>query len=153
MAPSFEWKGTKAMQRKIERIAREFPNRVERSLRLEAEFVMTRSKKEFVPVDLGTLRSSGHVDNVERKGKDLSVTLAYGGASAPYALSVHEHPSAHSPPSWEGKAVSDIAKWSEDGRGPKYLERPLMQAVSGMARRIAASLRLRDERGRFIRED
>lgn len=153
MATSFELKGTRAMQRKIERIARDFPNKVEQSLRVEAELVMTDSKKNFVPVDLGTLRSSGHVGSVERAGRDLSVTLDYGGASAPYALAVHEHPSTHSPPSWEGKAVTDISNWSLDGRGPKYLERPLNNALKGMARRIAASLRLRDEGGRFIREN
>jgi hypothetical protein len=152
MAASFEIKGTKAMQRKIERIARDFPNKVEQLLRIEAELVMTDSKKNFVPVDLGTLRSSGHVGDVERSGRDLSVTLDYGGAAAPYALAVHEHPSASSPPSWEGKAVTDISNWSVDGRGPKYLERPLMSAVAGMARRIAASLRTRDTRGRFVRE-
>lgn len=152
MAATFELKGTKAMQRKIERIAQQFPNKIERALRIEAELVMTDSKRNFVPVDLGTLRSSGHVGNVERKGKDLSVTLDYGGAAAPYALAVHEHPSDHSPPSWEGKALTDISDWSKDGRGPKYLERPLMAAIPGMARRIAAALRLRDERGRFVRE-
>lgn len=151
MAASFELRGTKAMKRKIERIAEQFPNRVERALRVEAELVMTRSKKDLVPVDLGPLRSSGHVKDVERRDKELSVTLAFGDAAAPYAIAVHEHPSAFSPPSWEGKAISDIGKWSEDGRGPKYLERAINEAIPGMARRIAASLRLRDERGRFVR--
>lgn len=149
---SFELRGTKAMQRRIRVLASQFPNRVEQALRIEAELILTRSKRDFVPVDLGPLRASGFVHDVERKGKELSVTLAFGGAAAPYAIAVHEHPSAHSPPSWEGKAISDIGKWSEDGRGPKYLERPLMAAVAGMARRIAASLRLRDEKGRFVRE-
>jgi hypothetical protein len=133
MATSFELRGTKAMKRKIERIAREFPNRVERSLRVEAELVMTDSKKNYVPVDLGALRDSGFVGNVERRGEELSVTLAFGGPTAPYAIIQHERPDF----------VHPVGSW-------KYLEIPLNQAIPGMARRIAASLRLRDDRGRFI---
>lgn len=107
---------------------------------------MARSKSEFVPVDLGTLRASGTVKPVKRSGTNYSVTLYYGGPSAPYALAVHEHPSEHSPPSWRGKGVEDILAvrtripWSLDGRGPKYLERPLLQAMDGMAERLGARI-------------
>ena len=125
MAASFEFRGTRAMARKIDRIAREFPSRVEQSLRVEAELVMTESKKSFVPVDTGALRSSGHVQPVERRGRELSVTLAFGGPAAPYAIFVHEDPDAHHP----------VGSW-------KYLEIPLRAAIPGMARRIAAEVKL-----------
>lgn len=36
---------------------------------------------------------------------DVTVTLGYGGAALGYALAVHETPSSHDPPSWEGKTV------------------------------------------------
>jgi hypothetical protein len=131
-----ELRGAKTMQRKLETMARRFPDRVAGALRIEAELVMTRSKREFVPVDLGVLRSSGHVRDPERQGKEVSVTMAYGGAAAAYATAVHEHPSGSSPPSWQGKTVH----FSPDGRGPKYLERPMREAIPGMAERMAARL-------------
>jgi hypothetical protein len=143
MAASFEIKGAKAMQRKIERIARDFPNRVERALRVEAEVeVMTPAKKsirggEGVPVDIGPLRSSGHVKDVERRGKELSVAMGFGGPAGAgnlgetnkeyvgYAIIQHENPNfAHKVGSW------------------KYLETPLMRAIPGMAQRIADEVKL-----------
>lgn len=125
MTLPFELRGAKAMQRKIERIAREHANRVERALRVEAELIMTQSKRDFVPVDLGVLRASGRVENVLRRGRDLEVSLVYGDASAPYALIQHENPDfAHRVGSW------------------KYLEIPLNEAIPGMNARIAAEVRL-----------
>lgn len=135
---SFEVKGGAAMRKRLERIAGKFPDRVKGALRVEAELVMTASKQRFVPVDLGTLRSSGHVNPPERKGDILEITMGYGGAAAAYALAIHEHPSDHSPPSWQGVDV----QFSPAGRGPKYLERPLMEAIPGMDRRIAKRLGL-----------
>lgn len=125
MTLPFELRGAKAMQRKIERIAKEYANRVERALRVEAELIITRSKRDFVPVDLGALRDSGHAENVRRRGRDLEVSLVYGDASAPYALIQHENPDfAHRVGSW------------------KYLEIPLNEAIPGMDARIAAEVRL-----------
>jgi hypothetical protein len=125
-------RGAKTMQKKLQQLARRAPDRIGQALRLEAEAIMTRSKREFVPVDLGVLRSSGHVQDVQRSGRDVSVTLAFGGAAEAYALPVHEHPSEHSPPSW---GDGDVA-FSPGGRGPKYLERPMREAIRGMADRI-----------------
>jgi hypothetical protein len=124
-------RGAKTMQKKLQQLARRAPDQIGRALRQEAEAIMTRSKREFVPVDLGVLRSSGHVQDVQRSGRDVSVTLAFGGAAEAYALAVHEHPSEHSPPSWGG----DVS-FSPGGRGPKYLERPMREAIPGMADRI-----------------
>lgn len=87
----------------------------------EAENIMGDSKENYVPVDLGTLRSSGTVEQPEINGNSINVLLGFGGASAPYALRQHEDMSL-----------------KHDVGGAKYLERPLLKAVPGMAQRIAA---------------
>lgn len=119
------------MVRRLGDIGRGFDQAVEKALREEAEEIMRRSKTEFVPVNLGTLKSSGFVNDVTRSGKDVSVTLGYGGDAEAYALAVHEHPSEHSPRSWGDRTVN-----FKRG-GPKYLEKPLNEAVGGMDERIA----------------
>lgn len=147
---TFVLEGEEEMVAKLRAIVADFPDKVVRALRWEAEQIMTKSKRAYVPVDLGVLKSSGHVEKAERKGKDVSVAMNYGGAAAPYALAIHEHPSPHSPPSWKGKGAEDLRsvrtgeQWStaqEGGRGPKYLERPMNQATAGMAKRIARAVK------------
>lgn len=141
MSTTFKVTGTKRMKDKIRKIMDSTPNKLEAALRVEAELIMTSSKRDFVPVDLGTLRSSGFVNDVTRSGpdnRDLSITLGYGGAAEAYAIAVHEHPSASSPSTWEGKEI----KFNPEGRGPKYLEKPLMQAIDGMTQRIADRVKL-----------
>lgn len=148
-ALEFTIRGDDEMRARLRRLASAAPGRTARALRIEAEEIMTRSKQEYVPVDLNALRSSGHVKPVERRGKELSVTLAFGGPAAPYALSVHEHPSRHSPPSWRGKRPEQILSVRQrrpwvlsigGGRGPKYLDRPMRRAIPGMGDRIAREL-------------
>lgn len=134
---SFSIRGSKAMQKRLDKIAKQYPDEMERALRIEAELVMTDSKNNYVPVEYGTLRSSGTVHDVERKGKEISVSMSYGGAASAYALTVHEHPSSFDPPSWE--AAGEV-NFKPRGRGPKYLEMPLREAVKGMAQRIAQRL-------------
>lgn len=158
---SFEFKGSKAMQKKLKRIADKTPDRVKAALRIEAELIMAKSKQDYVPVDLGTLRSSGFVNDPVRKGKEVSVEIGYGGAASAYALSVHEQPSQYDPPSWRGKTI----EFNPSGRGSKFLERPFMEALPGLAERVAKRLdieglveksdaptgpRQRDSRGRYI---
>lgn len=123
---TFKLKGTRSMQRKLNRLVAQFENRLPVALQTEAKLIMTKSKRDHVPVDLGTLRSTGHVEKVQRVGKTLSVRLVYGGPSAPYALIVHEDLIArHAPPT-----------------GAKYLERPLVDAAPGMPARLAARMKL-----------
>lgn len=148
-AVEFDVRGDEEMQARLRQLANAAPGRMSQALRIEAEDVMTKSKQRYVPVDLNALRSSGHVKPVQRRGKDLSVTMAFGGPSAPYALAVHEHPSRHSPPAWRGKRPEQILSVRQrkpwvlspgGGRGPKYLERPLKRAIPGMGFRIAKQL-------------
>lgn len=125
--------------KKLRRLAERYPDRIMRAVYRRAEAVMTRSKNEFVPVDKGILRNSGHVGTVQRQGRIVSVTMSYGGAAKAYAIAVHEHLSEHSPPSWR---KGTVVHFSPAGRGPKYLERPLFEALRTMAEDIAADLRV-----------
>jgi hypothetical protein len=137
-------RGAKEMAARIRRLAERFPDAIEGALRIEGELVMTDSKKNYVPVDEGVLKNSGFVDDPERKGVEVSVTLGFGGAASAYALAVHEHPSRHSPPSWRNvrdeRGRFRAVQFHPRGRGPKYLEKPLMNAVPGMANRIGKRL-------------
>jgi len=133
---SFKLTGQREMKRKMKAIAVAMPGKIARGLYLEGEYIMTRSKRDHVPVDLGALKSSGHVQKPVAAAGVTSVKLVYGGSSAPYALAIHEHPSEYSPPSWEGVPVV----FNPPGRGPKYLEKPFMAAITGMSERIAKGI-------------
>lgn len=113
------------MKRKIRALAEKFPARLDRALKLRAEGVMTRAKSEFVPVDLGALRSSGHVGDPERSGdgRDVEIMLSFGGPAAPYALVQHEN-------------LDYVHRVGE----AKYLEKPLMEAVGTLAGDLADDL-------------
>jgi hypothetical protein len=130
--------GVGLMQWKLQRLIDDVPKKVASALYVEAELVMTRSKDEFVPVDHGTLKNNGHVGRPVIDSDGISVELGFGGPAAEYALAVHEHPSEYDPPTWQGKAIV----FQPDGRGPKYLEKPMMEAVNGMADRIASGIDL-----------
>lgn len=108
----------------------------------EAERIMTRSKEEYVPVDDGTLRGSGHVQLPEISGNTVTVTMGYGGAAAAYALAVHEHLSEHSPPSWQvAEAAGRPVQFHPTNHGPKYLEIPVTEAQANFDQRVAADLK------------
>lgn len=55
----------------------------------EAQEAYLKSQ-ELVPVDTGTLKSSGTVVGPVDEGDTLSVTIGYGGAAGEYAVYVHE---------------------------------------------------------------
>lgn len=92
--------------------------------------------QEAVPVDSGELRDSGAMSNVIDDGSVIYVEIGFGaGISAPYAAAIHETPSAYDPPSWKATPPHFTQG------GPKYLERPLLAASTGMAERIAAKIK------------
>lgn len=105
----------------------------------EAEAIMAAADP-LIPVapDGGTLKASGHVQLPVIDGNEVSVTMGFGGAASAYALAIHEHPSAASPPSWSGKELH----FSVPGTGSKFLERPFLAAVGDEmnARVLAAAL-------------
>jgi hypothetical protein len=102
------------------------------ALRTEAEHIMAESKNR-VPFDTGTLSGSGRVFPTEVRRGRVSVELGYGGAASAYALAVHEHPSEHSPRSWSG-----TVNFSKSG--PKFLERPVMEAAAGFGSRVGQEI-------------
>jgi hypothetical protein len=89
----------------------------------EAEATMTTSKESFVPVDDGILRGSGYVEDPQIDGDTVSVKIGFGGPAAAYAAVQHENLAFH----------HDVGE-------AKYLERPLMERVHGMAERLAARI-------------
>lgn len=134
----FKLRGLSQMHAKLRKMAHDAPFKVGRALFIEANMIMTEAKRDFVPVDLNALRSSGDVEEPVIKGHEVSVRMVFGGPAAPYALAVHEHPSPHSPPSWKGVQVH----FSPNGRGPKFLEKPMRARMKGMPGRIAEHLGL-----------
>ena len=152
--------GTPQLQAALRRAGAAGPQLLGRGLYQEAEGIMTTSKQSHVPVDAGVLKTSGFVRPPEARGAAVSVELGYGGAASAYAVYVHEGTGpavgrpAFMPP------VDVIRAWAkrhgipEDAAFPiaraigqrglkplKYLERPLLAAVRGMASRLAARIR------------
>ena len=100
----------------------------------EGEQIMTKSKEQC-PVDVGNLRSTGHVELPEIKGKRVTVELGYGGPSGMtgpnakyvgYALYVHE----------------DLTARHKVGKA-KFLEDPMVEAANGLADRVASYIKPR----------
>ena len=93
------------------------------ALFMVGEEVMTESKRYYVPVKDGYLRDSGTTQAPQVMGNRVKVVLGFGGASAPYALKVHEAPN-----SW--------------GQGKnKYLSKPLNRMRSSIPSRLAHHMR------------
>ena len=63
---------------------------VAKAIYKSANQIMTDSKKNYVPVRTGVLRSSGTVTHPKRSGASVTVELGYGGAASAYALAQHE---------------------------------------------------------------
>lgn len=133
------FKGVPNLIKGLRQVANGTVKKVDSALYEKGEHIMGRSKSEFVPVDLGNLMNDGFVNPTERKGYVISVTMGYGGSADAYAVAVHEHPSEHSPPSWQGKEVT----FNPSGRGPKYLERPLLEEERGLAEWIAKRIEVK----------
>jgi hypothetical protein len=114
-------RGVGAVRDRLRLVAQQFPDRVGRALKIEAEIEMTESKRRC-PVDTGRLRASGHVADPERHGRNISVELSYG---TDYAVYVHENLEAHHP---VGQA--------------KFLESVLNESAPHMLERVAHRVRL-----------
>lgn len=126
--------GVDKLQARLRKLAIKTPAGVGAALFQEAQGIMAESKESFVPVDLGTLRVSGKVQKPNIMPVGATVTMGYGGSAAPYALAIHEHPSDASPPTWG----SDDVNFKRGG--PKYLEKPLRNAIPGMLARLRVKI-------------
>jgi hypothetical protein len=116
--------GSQTFKRKLAAAAAVGPPSLLAALFQEANVILTASKQDYVPVDTGALRASGFVEPPVVTPEGGSVTLGFGGPSAPYAVIVHE----------------DLTKRHPVGQA-KYLEIPLRARIEGMA----AVLRLREQ--------
>ena len=88
----------------------------------EAEAIMTESKTQC-PVDVGTLRASGHVQDPVSSGGQVIVTLGYGGPAVPYAIVQHE-----------------AMNFQHTVGNAKFLEDPMLAAVTGVEERLAKGI-------------
>lgn len=131
-------RGLEGLAGKLDGLSGKVGHAVARALSGEAEDIMAESK-ERVPVDLGTLRASGHVQAPQVSGSMVSVTLGYGGPAAPYALAVHENPR-----SGKTGGVSPSGRkyktWAKVG-GYKFLESAADEAARGIGERVAAEVK------------
>lgn len=124
MKISVELEGVDAVLRRLKQAETEAVQATAAAMYQEGEQIMTRSKRTFVPVDTGVLRGTGHVEEPVIQGGSIEVTMGYGGPAAPYALRQHEDLTFNHP---VGQA--------------KYLERPALEAVRGMAGRLAERIK------------
>lgn len=158
MIATFTVTGDKALADALRGLGARAPAAAASALLTEAERIMTRSKR-LAPADIGALRTSGHVKPPVVTRTSASVTMGYGGASAPYAVWVHEGigPAVGRPPftppaenfiPWarrvlhdEGAAFPVARAVGRKGIKPtKFLERPLKEAMAGMPARLAKRL-------------
>jgi hypothetical protein len=112
-------RGVEKVKANLLKIGSGYLDRAIKALEFEAEIEMTEAKKR-TPVDTGALRASGHVKPARRYGKDISVSLEFGGPSAPYAVYVHEN----------------LEAFHKVGQA-KYLESVLLESAPYMGARVA----------------
>jgi len=89
MALGVRIKGAENLRANLGRLATLYPKAALGALYQEGQELL-RQSKPFVPVDTGTLRSSGFVTRPVGEGSTQRVTVGYGGAAASYAAAVHE---------------------------------------------------------------
>lgn len=110
----------------IEKAGEKLGSQAEAALFLEAQEILTRSRRDFVPVDLGILRADSDVTNPRRSKNGSQVTIWYGaGPARKYAVPQHER-----------------LDFKHKVGGPKYLERPLLEAAGDLDRRLARRIKL-----------
>jgi len=105
----------------------------------EAELIKAESM-ENTPIEHGVLKASHEIVGPETDGKEWKITIQVGGAAEPYAMAVHEHLSAYSPPSWLAKEAAGRPVHFNVG-GPKFLENAVRKAIPGFGSRIADRVR------------
>ena len=121
---TFTLTGTADVQAKIAAAMAQIGVKAEAALYQEAELIMTEAKKR-TPVDVGTLRDSGHVQPPERDGQGVSVTMGFGGAAEDYAIVQH----------------FDLSLKHTVGQA-LFLSSPIQEVAPQLAERIARRIKL-----------
>lgn len=119
------WEGLDEFMDRLKRSEKNAPRQLGRALYVEGNRIMTVSKRDYVPVDQGVLRASGHVRQPHIRGTWAEVVLGYGGAASGYALVQHER-----------------LDYAHNVGQAKYLERPVNDAASGFGARLERHLDL-----------
>lgn len=143
----FTLRGVADLRRNLTDISRQSRENLSSAALEEAETIAERSRNEFVPINSGNLAStikvvSGQLEQGRNDlgqftfGSALEVRIIAGDDTTPQALAIHEHPSPHDPPSWEGVNV----QFKPSGRGPKFIEIPLNESIGGMAERVGGKV-------------
>ena len=129
----FRLKGRTEMKRKLERVAREHPERLARAEYAEMQIEATEMKRR-TPVDTtpdaphpGLLRNGIHVEQPQIEGNRVS-TIVATSPQTPYDIYVHENPDA----------IHPIGQW-------KFMESVLNESAPHMGRRLATRMRLDEE--------
>lgn len=91
------------------------------ALYAEAQIVLAESKRQ-VPFRVGALSGSGMVHQPYSVGAKTAVEISYGGAAVLYAVVQHEN----------------LDYEHAEGRKAKYLEHPIDDAQSRLAKNIAS---------------
>lgn len=137
---SFTLKGIESLQSRIKGLEESIKDNARRAANEDADRIRDLSK-EYCPEDDTVLVDSIRVDQSDvGQGRNALgqfnseavavISITAGGSDVPHALAVHEHPSKHDPPSWEGVEVH-----FRKG-GPKFLERAMKDISSGMLQRL-----------------
>ena len=120
-------KGIDKLRKRVEKIRRKLPYEVGPALYQEALIEQKESMRR-TPVDTDALRASHETSQPKIfgiTGGSVEVTISVGGASAPYALIVHEDPTAFHP----------VGQY-------KFLESTLRESAPHMLKRIGRRIHL-----------
>lgn len=126
MANGARLEGKAELQARLRTAAQRVPQAVAAALFTEAEVEMAEAVRR-TPVDTGALRASRFVEPPRIEGREISVSLGFGGPAAPYAIHVHE----------------DLDAYHEVGEA-KYLEGPLRESAPHLPARLGRRLNLGD---------
>lgn len=130
LTATFTLEGDEEMKEKIRQLAPLYVDATKRGMENWAESIMASSKREYVPVDTGALKNSGHVMDATEGEGSLDIEFGY---SQEYAAAVHEV----MPP----RATHVVGQ-------AKYLEVPMILKSGELLPRVAQMIKAAVE-GRF----
>ena len=144
----FRLSGLDKIQGAVAALERSYKLRVAEALVDEAQKVLEDAQDNYVPVEDGDLRDSGKVARPVITPDNITVDISFGTTAdtAAKAVAIHEHPSPSTPPSWRNvrneRGQFRRVRFSPEGTGPKYLEKPLRAASTNLLGDVGQRVRL-----------
>jgi hypothetical protein len=117
-------KGVKNVKARLEKFRKALILQAGRALVEEAQVEQKESMKR-TPVLTGALRASHETSDFKLTRNTIEVSIKVGGASAPYAVAVHE----------------DLEAWHRTGEA-KFLENTIKESAPHMASRVSRRLHM-----------